>query len=174
MFNFLGEKRQGAIHDFLDKCSEIRYSVKLAPILNFIFNNNLEKYMHFKKELEQLQEELRNLEVTSSRYEFICTQVNRNIQKLGSNVWYTGRNADDIRNNIKEIKNMEEPKKKGNERNIADLEIMYNNISEQIKTYENAISDAKQFENDNANRKILLESLEELLAENKEFAYCFY
>ena len=36
---------------------------------------------------------------------------------------------------------MEEPKKKGNERNIADLEVMYNNISEQIKTYENAISD---------------------------------
>jgi len=124
-----------------------------------------------QKELEQLQEELKNLEVTSSRYDFICTQVNRNIQKLGSNVWYTGRNADDIRNNIKEIKNMEEPKKKGNERNIADLEVMYNNISEQIKTYENAISDAKQFENDNANRKILLESLEELLAENKEFAY---
>lgn len=171
MFNFLGEKRQGAIHDFLDKCSEIRYSVKLAPILNFIFNNNLEKIYALQKELEQLQEELKNLEVTSSRYDFICTQVNRNIQKLGSNIWYTGRNADDIRRNIKEIKNMEEPKKKGNERNIADLEVMYNNISEQIKTYENAISDAKQFENDNANRKILLGSLEELLAENKEFAY---
>ena len=43
--------------------------------------------MHFKKELEQLQEELKNLEVTSSRYDFICTQVNRNIQKLGSNIW---------------------------------------------------------------------------------------
>lgn len=171
MFNFLGEKRQGAIHDFLDKCSEIRYSVKLAPILNFIFNNNLQKIYALQKELEQLQEELKNLEVTSSRYDFICTQVNRNIQKLGSNIWYTGRNADDIRRNIKEIKNMEEPKKKGNERNIADLEVMYNNISEQIKTYENAISDAKQFENDNANRKILLGSLEELLAENKEFAY---
>ncbi len=68
--------------------------------------------MHFKKELEQLQEELKNLEVTSSRYDFICTQVNRNIQKLGSNIWYTGCNADDIRRNIKEIKNMEEPKKR--------------------------------------------------------------
>lgn len=87
MFNFLGEKRQGAIHDFLDKCSEIRYSMKLAPILNFIFNNNLEKIYALQKELEQLQEELKNLEVTSSRYDFICTQVNRNIQKLGSNIW---------------------------------------------------------------------------------------
>ncbi|MFR7443903.1 MAG: hypothetical protein ACLUUO_11025 [Sellimonas intestinalis] len=104
MFNFLGEKRQGAIHDFFDKCSDIKYSVKLVPILNFIFNNNLEKIYWLQRELEQLQQELKDLEVTSSRYDFICTQVNRNIQKLGSNVWYTGRNADDIRKNLKEIK----------------------------------------------------------------------
>lgn len=56
---------------------------------------------------------------------------------------------------------MEEPKRKGNDRNIADLEVMYSNISEQIKTYENLISDAKQFENDNSNRKKLLENLEQ-------------
>ena len=55
MFNFLGEKRQGAIHDFFDKCSDIKYSVKLVPILNFIFNNNLEKIYWLQRELEQLQ-----------------------------------------------------------------------------------------------------------------------
>lgn len=43
MFNFLGEKRQGSIQNFFDKCSDIKYSIKLMPILNFIFNNNLEK-----------------------------------------------------------------------------------------------------------------------------------
>ena len=48
---------------------------------------------------------------------------------------------------------------------------MYSNISEQIKIYENSISDAKQFENDNSNRKMLLENLEQLLAENNVFAY---
>ena len=48
---------------------------------------------------------------------------------------------------------MEEPKKREMKEILTDLEVMYNNISEQIKTYENAISDAKQFENDNANRK---------------------
>lgn len=171
MFNFLGEKRQGEIHDFFDKCSDIRYSVKLLPILNFIFNNNLEKIYSLQRELEQLQQELKNLEVTSSKYDFICTQINRNIQRLGSNVWYTGRNADEIRKNINEIKNMEEPKRKGVDRNIADLEVMYSNISEQIKVYENSISDAKQFERDNANRKLLLEKLEELLEENTIFSY---
>lgn len=171
MFNFLGEKRQGVIHDFFDKCSDIRYSVKLAPILNFIFNNNLQRISALQSELEELQEKMKKLETAASRYDFICAQVNRNMQKLGSNIWYTGRNAEDIREVIEEIKRMEEPKKKGNERNIADLEVMFSNISEQIKVYENAMSDAKQFESENRNRKIMLESLEHLLRENAAFDY---
>ena len=171
MFNFLGEKRQGAIQDFFDKCSDIKYSVKLVPILNFIFNNNLEKIYLLQKELEQLQIDLKSLEISSSKYDFICAQVNRNIQKLDLNVWYTGKNANDIRKNLKEIKNMEETQKKRTDRNIADLEVMYSNISEQIKTYENSISDAKQLKNDNQNRKILLENLNQLLEENNEYEY---
>lgn len=171
MFNFLGEKRQGAICDFFDKCSDIKYSVKLAPILNFIFNNNLEKIYLLQRNLEELQEKLKELEIVSSRYDFICTQVNRNIQKLGSNIWYTGKNADVIRENIKEIKNMEETKRKNNDRNIVDLEVMYSNISEQIKIYENSIADAKQFENENSNRKKLLKELKDLVEEDSVFTY---
>lgn len=171
MFNFLGEKRQGAICDFFDKCSDIKYSVKLAPILNFIFNNNLEKIYLLQRKLEELQEKLKELEIVSSRYDFICTQVNRNIQKLGSNIWYTGKNADVIRENIKEIKNMEETKRKNNDRNIVDLEVMYSNISEQIKIYENSIADAKQFENENSNRKKLLKELKDLVEEDSVFTY---
>lgn len=171
MFNFLGEKRQGAICDFFDKCSDIKYSVKLAPILNFIFNNNLEKIYLLQRNLEELQEKLKELEIVSSRYDFICIQVNRNIQKLGSNIWYTGKNADVIRENIKEIKNMEETKRKNNDRNIVDLEVMYSNISEQIKIYENSIADAKQFENENSNRKKLLKELKDLVEEDSVFTY---
>lgn len=171
IFNFLGEKRQGAICDFFDKCSDIKYSVKLAPILNFIFNNNLEKIYLLQRNLEELQEKLKELEIVSSRYDFICTQVNRNIQKLGSNIWYTGKNADVIRENIKEIKNMEETKRKNNDRNIVDLEVMYSNISEQIKIYENSIADAKQFENENSNRKKLLKELKDLVEEDSVFTY---
>lgn len=171
LFNFLGEQRQGAIHDFFDKCSDVKYSVKLVPILNFIFNNNLEKIYDLQLTLEELQQKQKNLEEVSLRYSFICTQVNRNLQKLGTNIWYTGHNIKDIRKNLDDIKNMEETKKRGNERNIVDLEVMFSNISEQIKTYENAISDAKQFEKENKNRKLLLENLDEMLKESNEFAY---
>lgn len=171
MFNFLGEQRQGIIHDFFDKCSDIRYSVKLVPILNFIFNNNLEKIYVLQHELESLQEKLKNLEEISSKYNFVCAQVNQNMQKLGVNVGYTGRNEEEIRKILEDIKNMEEFKKKGENKNIADLEVMYNNISEQIKVYENAIADIKQFEKVNTNRKLLLENLDNMLTENEEFTY---
>lgn len=171
MFNFLGEKRQGIIHDFFDKCSEIKYSIKLAPILNFIFNKNLERIYELQQELESLLEEIKRLEASSAKFDFICKQVNKNLQKLGSNSWYNGKNAEDVRKQINEIKDMQIIVKKKNERNIADLEVMYNNISEQIKVYENRISDTKQFEKDNGNRKMLLEKLDELLEENEEFEY---
>lgn len=171
LFNFLGEKRQGSIQDFFDKCNDIKYSVKLGPILNFVFNKNLEEIYELGLLLEQLKKDLSQLEEVSSRYEFIRYQVNKNIEKLGSNIYYNGRNSADIKKLLLEIKNMEEPEKKKFERNIAALEVMFNNITEQIKSYENTISDAKQFAIENNNRKLLLENLEELLNENEAFAY---
>ena len=153
MFNFLGEKRQGSIQNFFDKCSDIKYSIKLMPILNFIFNNNLEKIYFLQQKIKELKMELKQLQITSSRYEFICKQVNENILKLGFNVWYTGSNGDEIKNIIN------------------DLEVMYNNITEQIKLYENSISDAKQLKKDNLGRKKLLENLEQLLHKNNNLSY---
>ncbi len=171
MFNFLGEKRQGAIHDFLDKCSDIRYSVKLASVLNFIFNNNLERIYELQNELENLLAELKEMEINSARYDFIINQVNKNLQKLGGNIWYTGKNTDDIRKHLSIIKDMQDLSKKKNEKNIADMEVMFNNISEQIKIYENSISDTKQFEEDNENRKLLLSKLDGLINDNADFNY---
>ena len=51
---------------------------------------------------------------------------------------------------------MQELKKKKEDRNIVDLEVMYNNITEQIKLYENSISDAKQLKKDNLGRKKII------------------
>lgn len=171
MFNFLGEKRQGAIHDFLDKCSDIKYSVKLGPILNFIFNKNLERIYELQKELEDMLATLKEMEINSARYDFILNQVNNNLEKLGGNIWYSGKNADDIRRYLNTIKDMQNIDKKKKEKNIADLEVMFNNISEQIKVYENSISDTKQFEKDNENRKLLLSKLDDLIEENEDFNY---
>lgn len=171
MFNFLGEKRQGAIHDFFDKCSDLKYSIKLTPILNFIFNRNLERIYELQQELSVLLEEVKKLETASAKYEFIVNQVNTNLQKIGSNTWYNGNNGDEIRQQINEIKDMQLIKKNKKEKNISDLEVMYNNIIEQIKVYENGIQDSKRFEKDNENRKFLLEKLNEIVEENNTYEY---
>ncbi|MDD9786682.1 hypothetical protein PVE99_30450 [Priestia megaterium] len=171
MFNFLGEKRQGSIQDFFDKCSDIKYSTKLTPILNFIFNKNLEKIYELQRELKTLLEEVKQLEINSTKFDFICNQVNSNLHKLGSNSWYNGNNANDVREQLNKIKEMQIVVKKKSEKNIAELEVMYSNIVEQIKTYENSISDFKQLEKDNKNRKILLQKLNKLLEENDSFDY---
>ncbi len=171
MFNFFGENGQGKIQDFLDKCSDIKYSVKLNPILNFIFNNHLDKIFALQQELNELSSQLKELEVSRQRYDFIINQVNSNLLKLGGSITYTGRNAEDIKRFINSVREMQHPDNKGDKRNIADLEVMYNNISEQIKVHENSISDAKQFEKDSNSRKKLLSKLQELVSDNTEFDY---
>lgn len=171
MFNFLGEKGQGKIQDFLDKCSDIKYSVKLNPILNFIFNKNLEKIYKLQNELDVLLQEVKDLEENSQKHEFIIDQINANLQKIGGEIWYTGRNSGDIKTYLSSLVKMENEEKSSKKRNIADLEVMYNNLSEQIKVYENNTADAKQFGKGNENRRKLLLKLQELVDENIEFQY---
>lgn len=171
MFNFLGEKGQGKIQDFLDKCSDIKYSVKLNSILNFIFNKNLEKIYELQNELNDLLQEVKDLESSFQKFDFIINQVNANLQKIGGNVWYTGRNSDAIKAHLSSVIEMQNTDKVAEKRNIADLEVMYNSLSEQIKVYENSTADAKQFEKDNENRRKLLFKLQELLNENTDFSY---
>lgn len=171
MFNFLGEKRQGVLHDFLDKCSDIKYSVRISAILNFIFNSNLEQINQLQAELEDKQELLKKMEAAASRYSFICTQVNKNLHILDTKLTYTGTNASDILETVHNIKLMLHKPRTKQEENIAELEIIYNNISEKIKAYENTIADVKQLENSSKNRKLLLDNLSSLAKEHPEFSY---
>lgn len=171
MFNFLGEKGQGKIQDFFDKCNSVKYSVKLNPILNFIFNNNLEKIYELQHELEILLQEVKKLENNIQKQDFVINQVNENLQKIDGNILYNGKNSYDIKKRINAIKDMQSEERKIEKRNIADLEVMFNNLSEQIKVYENNASDAKQFEKDNENRRKLLFKLQELVDDNSDFNY---
>lgn len=171
MFNFLGEKRQGVLNDFLDKCSDIRYSVKLNPILNFIFNKNLSLIFKLKKELEVLENEVKSIERTASRFDFICNKVNLNLHKLNILLPYNGRNSDEIKEQIESIKSMESKINKNSTKTIAELEAIFNNLDEQIKIYENRILDSKRMNIEGENRKILLERLNLILQNANELQY---
>jgi len=171
MFNFLGEKRQGLTYNFLDKCSDIKYYSKLNSVLNYIFNNNVEEIFELQKKIETLEAEVKNLKETSAKYDFINKQVNNNLRKLSSPKVYNGKNSNDILDYIIDYKQLNADKKIKKSKNIADLEFIYNELDEQIKIYENRKNDSKQILREYENKKMLLNTLNELLTDNKNFTY---
>ncbi|WP_242291558.1 hypothetical protein [Bacillus cereus group sp. BfR-BA-01356] len=172
IFNFLGEKSLGNLNDFFTKSKDIKYSTKLPAILNYIFNNNLEKIFLLKKELQKLQTEARNLENSMQKWNFIKDNINLNLKKLNIGMEYNGKNKNIILNEINNIKSLEEiKKKKPKSRTISELEAIYNNINEQIKIHENTIEDSKNFEKENINRKKLVQNLSKLVSDKNEYKY---
>lgn len=171
MFNFLGEKRQGVINDFLDKCSDIKYSLKLAPVLNYIFNNNLENIYQLKLELDSLEQQIKKIENDAVKTTFIIEEVNKNLKKLDINVRYNGKNSSKIEGLIENVREMDERKRANVDINISKLEVIYNKIDEQIKIYENTTNEMKQFERENENRKLMVSTLGEIVEGESTFNY---
>lgn len=173
MFNFLSESNQGDIQDFFSKCKNVRYSVKLNPILNYIFNNNIQKIFSLQNELNRLTVLLKEQEKQNETSIFIIKRINNNIRKLegSEKQYYTGNNKEEIRKFISSVMNMDENVKKDNNKNIADLEVMYNSLTEQIKVYETNIRDAKQFKKESENRKYLLQTLDNLINQQSNMEY---
>lgn len=171
MFNFLGEKGQGLTRDFLDKCRDVKYSVKLAPILNYIFNDNIERIAEIKKKIEVLREKIRELEVKNDSFSFALRQINNNLLKLNCNVVFNGHNGDEIQRELSKIMQMDAESPKKLRRSVSELEVIYSNLSEQIKVYDNTIRNYQQNEKENENRRLLLSNLQTLLETEPGMAY---
>lgn len=171
MFNFLGEKRQGNINDFLDKCSDIKYSIKLTPILNFIFNRNVEELFKLQKELEDLTAQLKAIDNNNNYYSFLVAKINKALDILHIPISYNGANAREIEEKISELKSMQPASTSKQDIDIAELQVLYNNTCEQIKIYETTITDATKLEKTSRNRKYLLERLQKLVVNNSELTY---
>lgn len=171
MFNFLGEKGQGLTRDFLDKCRDIRYSVKLAPILNYIFNDNIERIAEIKTEIEGLKERIRELEVKNDSFNFAQRQINNNLLKINSNAVFNGHNGEEIQKELSKIMKMDAEQPKRLRRSVSELEVIYSNLSEQIKIYDNTIRNYQQNEKENENRRLLLSNLHTLLEDEPSMEY---
>lgn len=171
MFNFLGENGQGLIRDFFDKCSDVKYSVKLAPVLNFIFNNHQEEIAKLEEKLNALLNEYEILKTKSAKYEFLKSEINRNTRILRLNIEYNGKNKNDIKDRLQRLKNLETTPIKAKKKSLSELELMYNNINEQINLYEKSKQDIQKQQNENKNRKYLLENLNKIITDNNSLTY---
>lgn len=172
IFNFLGEKRQGNIQDFLDKGRDIEYSVKLPALLNFIFNKNLKKIFELENKLKQLESEVKQLELNKNQYEFIAKEINNNILVLGLNIQYNGRNSDIIRKRLEQYKLINNNiTQTSREKNISELTLMLENIDEQLKNYQSYKEGVKNIEKESINRKNLLIALDNILKNTNQYNY---
>ncbi len=171
MFNFLGENGQGMIRYFFDKCSDVKYSVKLAPVLNFIFNNHQEEIAKLEEKLNNLSSEYEILKAKYAKYEFLKSEINRNARILRLNIEYNGKNKDDIKDRLQKLKNLEQTPTKAKKKSLSELELMYNNINEQINLYEKSRQDIQNQQKENKNRKYLLENLNKIITNNDSLTY---
>lgn len=171
MFNFLDEKSQGKTQDFLSKCSSLEYSLRLNTILNFIFNKNLSEIKAKEEEIKNLQKQLEDMESKRSRTSFILDKINNNIKIIAPNSYYTGKNIEEIKEIVSNIKAMNMEISASKNKNLADLEVMYNSLSEQIKRYKNEIADMSGIKKYDANRIQLLNLLKKLVENKSELTY---
>lgn len=171
MFNFLGENGQGLIRYFLDKCSDVKYSVKLNPVLNFIFNNHQKEISELKRKLELLQKEYDTLNTSFTKYNFLKSEIDRNARILRLNIEYTGKNKDEIKKRLEQIKNLENSPTIKKKKSLTELELMYNNINEQINLYEKYKNDEQKLQKENENRRKLLNNLNATIEQNNTLTY---
>lgn len=171
MFNFLGENSQGLSRYFLDKCSDVKYAIKLNSVLNFIFNNHQKEISELKEKLKTLQEEYDALNTSLTKYNFLKSEINCNARILRLNIEYTGKNKDEIKKRLEQIKNLENSPVTKKKKSLAELEIMYSNINEQINLYEKYKNDEQKLQKENKNRKKLLNNLNTTIEQNNTLTY---
>lgn len=172
LFNFLGENRQGILNDFFDKCSDIRYAIKLPAILNYIFNKNVVEIEQLKATESDLVSKLESLENQIAQNEEIKNRVNRQLEVLGIEKVFSGTNREDVLESVGDFQGMvlkKDISKK--ERTIAELEAVYTSLDEQIKIQLKTEADCKSFENSAKKQKDLLIELQTLIEEAPPYAY---
>ena len=171
MFNFLGENRQGQLQNFWDKASDIKYSVRLNPLMNYIFNPHLEEISKLLNVIKHSKQELAQLETETKQSDFFISEINKNLNILGIKVQFSGLNKDKILAELNTVKQSSQKIGATDDKSLADLLTQKNSLDEQIKIYRNNISVLKQDQRINKNRSQMLQSLKRLIDENEEYKY---
>ncbi len=172
VFNFLGEKRQGVLNDFFDKCSSLKYAVKIPGLLNYIFNKNIATIATLKKKEESIKQVIHNLEKTSARNDDIRSRINHQLKVLGIDKTFTGHNADTIRYEVSKFQtSLRRNNSNKKSLTVTELETIYTSLDEQLKRQESFEHDHTEFIADDIKQKELLKTLRDIIGHNPTYAY---
>ncbi len=172
LFNFLGEKRQGVLNNFFDKCSKIEYAIKLPAILNYIFNENIAEINNLRRKAKELADQIGDIERQSRRNDLLRAKINQQLKVLGLRIAFSGTNSVDVLRAILKIQeNLDKEESAENVPAITQLEAVYTSIDEQIKRQKNLEFDIKHFIDDNEKQVTLIQCLQNLTEEQTNYAY---
>lgn len=172
VFNFFGENRQGILNDFFDKCGELKYSIKMPAILNYIFNRNIARISELKNQEEYLKSELEKLEKRAAQNDDIRSRVNHQLKILGLHKVFSGNNAQGLLHEILVLQSsIEKNESAKRTQPISELEAIYTSLDEQIKKQTNSEYDHERFVEDEVKQKALLDNLHKIVEQKPDYAY---
>ncbi|MBP5287010.1 MAG: hypothetical protein J6Z08_03840 [Elusimicrobiales bacterium] len=111
------------------------------------------------------------MEADKSKYDFVLDKVNSKLKIVAPTISYTGKNIQEVKKAISEIKNNVFKNNMDKNKDIADLETRYNSLFEQIKMYQREKKDMSGIKQYNINREKLLSSLQKIISDQPELAY---
>src|SRR5699024_2834736 len=141
-FNFISEDRHGVLVDFLSEALETKKRFRLPIILDFIFNENINEIESLQRDLERLEEKKISLEKKLTYQNLVVDKVNENLRVLDIVPNFNGINHDNIRKQIINLQKLN-MNQENDPTTLTQLLIMYNTVTEQIKTSESIRTELK-------------------------------
>lgn len=169
MFNFLGEKHQGYISNFLDKCNDVKYYTKLNDVLNFIFISNKFDLKLKKKKIDILSAKISEYEKNEKNNILVKNIINKNLDILDIN-HFNGKNKEKI---LKEIKIKQDliVRKDKSKDNTVDLIVKYDALKEELKVFNKYDDDLQSYIKSNNTKINYISKLNELISESENYKY---
>lgn len=170
IFNFLGEKGAGKLDDFLDKSSDLKYGIKVARILDFIFNDHVREIVDLENKAEELRIQRDTMTERLRTSEFIVGLINDKLSVLRSPFEFSGRNIAALRKAIEDCRGG--IYKKGRIENVEGLRFAAESMANKVSILAAEVEDMKSTAKLQQNREKLLKALVSIAEGQSDYEQC--
>lgn len=157
IFNFLGEKGAGRLDDFLDKSSDLKYGLKVARILDFMFNDHVQEIVDLENKAEKTRIRQSAMTEKLRTADFLVSLINEKLSILRSPFVFSGRNIAALRKAIENCRGG--VYKKGRIENIEGLRFAAESVANKVSALSIEVEDMKSTAKLQQNREKLLKAL---------------
>lgn len=172
IFNFLGEKGAGTLDDFFEKSSELKYSLKLPRILDFLFNSHVQEIARLEDEAAILREQLKQTEEHEHASDFLVDLINEKLSLLSSPFIFSGHNIDGLRKAINECR--EGSSGRTRTENVEGLRFAAQSMANKVSALNRDVENTRSMTRLQENRAKLLKVLASVADGQQDYAQCVH